>query len=135
MSLESLLNSLKEYQPERIITVFGCGGNRDRNRRFEMGEVSSRLSDLSVITSDNPRDEEPMAIIEDILTGIRKADGAYVTIPDRKEAVRYALSHAGKGDIVVIAGKGHEDYQIIKGVKYHMDDRELVEEARKEIAL
>ncbi len=135
MSLESLLNSLKEYQPERIITVFGCGGNRDRNRRFEMGEVSSKLSDLSVITSDNPRDEEPMAIIEDILTGIRKADGAYVTIPDRKEAVRYALSHAGKGDIVVIAGKGHEDYQIIKGVKYHMDDRELVEEARKEIAL
>lgn len=92
MSLESLLNSLKEYQPERIITVFGCGGNRDRNRRFEMGEVSSKLSDLSVITSDNPRDEEPMAIIEDILTGIRKADGAYVTIPDRKEAVRYALS-------------------------------------------
>ena len=135
MSLESLLNSLKEYQPERIITVFGCGGNRDRNRRFEMGEVSSRLSDLSVITSDNPRDEEPMAIIEDILTGMRKADGAYVTIPDRKEAVRYALSHAEKGDIVVIAGKGHEDYQIIKGVKYHMDDRELVEEARKEIAL
>ena len=130
-----MLNSLKEYQPERIITVFGCGGNRDRNRRFEMGEVSSRLSDLSVITSDNPRDEEPMAIIEDILTGMRKADGAYVTIPDRKEAVRYALSHAEKGDIVVIAGKGHEDYQIIKGVKYHMDDRELVEEARKEIAL
>lgn len=133
MSLESLLKSLREYEPHRIVTVFGCGGNRDRNRRFEMGEVSSRLADLSIITSDNPRDEEPMAIIEDILQGVKKAEGAYVTIPDRKEAIRYAIEHGEEGDIIILAGKGHEDYQIIKGVKYHMDERELVAEIKKEI--
>lgn len=135
MSLESLLKSLREYEPHRIVTVFGCGGNRDRNRRFEMGEVSARLSDLSVITSDNPRDEEPMAIIEDILEGINRGDGASVVVPDRKEAIRYAIEHAEEGDIIVVAGKGHEDYQIIKGVKHHMDDRELVAEARAELGL
>lgn len=135
MSLESLLKSLREYEPHRIVTLFGCGGNRDRNRRFEMGEVSSRLSDLSIITSDNPRDEEPMAIIEDILVGVKKADGAYVTVPDRKEAIRYAIENGEEGDIIVLAGKGHEDYQIIKGVKYHMDERELVEEVKAELGL
>lgn len=135
MSLESLLHSLKEYRHHRIVTLFGCGGNRDRNRRFEMGEVSSRLSDLSIITSDNPRDEKPEAIIKDILEGVKKADGAYVTIPDRKDAIRYAIEHGEEGDIIVLAGKGHEDYQIIKGVKYHMDERELVEEVKKELGL
>lgn len=135
MSLESLLRSLKEYEHHRIVTMFGCGGNRDRNRRFEMGEVSSRLSDLSIITSDNPRDEEPMAIIEDIITGVKKADGDYVVVPDRKEAIRYAIEHGEEGDIIVLAGKGHEDYQIIKGVKYHMDERELVEEVKRELGL
>jgi UDP-N-acetylmuramoyl-L-alanyl-D-glutamate--2,6-diaminopimelate ligase len=93
-----------------------------------MGEVSSRLADLTVVTSDNPRDEEPMAIIEDILEGVHKADGAYVTIPDRKEAIAYCMEHAEDGDIVVLAGKGHEDYQEIKGVKHHMDERELIRE-------
>lgn len=135
MSLESLLVSLREYEPHRIVTVFGCGGNRDRNRRFEMGEVSSKFSDLSIITSDNPRDEEPMAIIEDILTGVKRAEGEYVTVPDRKEAIRYAIEHGEEGDIIVLAGKGHEDYQIIKGVKYHMDERELVEEVKEELGL
>lgn len=135
MSLESLLKSLKEYQHGRIVTLFGCGGNRDRNRRFEMGEVSSRLSDLSIITSDNPRDEEPMDIIEDILIGVKKADGAYVTVPDRKDAIKYAIEHGEEGDIIILAGKGHEDYQIIKGVKYHMDERELVEQVKKELGL
>jgi UDP-N-acetylmuramoyl-L-alanyl-D-glutamate--2,6-diaminopimelate ligase len=135
MSLESLLKSLREYEPHRIVTLFGCGGNRDRNRRFEMGEVSSRLSDLSIITSDNPRDEEPMAIIEDILTGVKKADGKYVTIPDRKEAIKYAIEHGEEGDLIILAGKGHEDYQIIKGVKYHMDERELVAEVKAELGI
>ena len=126
-SLESLLLTLKEYEPLRLITVFGCGGNRSKVRRFEMGEVSSRLSDLTIVTSDNPRFEEPMDIINDILTGVKKADGAFVTIPDRKEAIEYALDNARTGDIIIIAGKGHEDYQEIKGVKHHFSDREVIE--------
>lgn len=128
MSLNSLLTTLREYQPKRLVTVFGCGGNRSRDRRFEMGEVSSRLSDLTIVTSDNPRNEEPQAIIEDIVTGVKKADGEYITITDRKEAIRYAIEHAEEGDVIVLAGKGHEDYQEIRGKKYHMDEREIVEE-------
>ncbi|MBP5608127.1 MAG: UDP-N-acetylmuramoyl-L-alanyl-D-glutamate--2,6-diaminopimelate ligase [Lachnospiraceae bacterium] len=132
MALESLLTALKEYARGRLITVFGCGGNRARSRRFEMGEVSGRLSDLTVITSDNPRDEEPLDIIKDIQTGIAKTDGAYVTIADRKEAIAYAMHEAKIGDIVILAGKGHETYQEIKGVKHHMDERELVYEILKD---
>ena len=135
MSLESLLKSLREYDPGRIVTVFGCGGNRDRNRRFEMGEVSSRLADLSIITSDNPRDEEPMAIIDDIITGVRKADGEFVTIPDRIDAIRYSILNARDGDVIVLAGKGHEDYQIIKGVKHPMDERVIIADLVKEDAV
>ena len=93
-----------------------------------MGEVSSKLADLTIITSDNPRNEEPMDIINDILIGVKKADGDYVTIPDRKEAIAYAMKNAKDGDIIVLAGKGHEDYQEICGVKHHMDERELVAE-------
>lgn len=132
MSLESLLTTLKEYNPARLVCLFGCGGNRSQSRRYEMGEVSSRLADLTVITSDNPRDEEPMDIINDIIKGVEKADGAYVTIPDRKDAIRYCMENALDGDIVVLAGKGHEDYQEIKGIKYHMDERELIAEIIKE---
>ncbi len=128
MSLESLLTSLKEYQPKRLVTVFGCGGNRSRDRRFEMGEVSSRLADFTIVTSDNPRFEEPMEIINDILTGIKRSDGEYVTVPDRKDAIRYAILHAQDGDVIVLAGKGHEDYQEIKGVKHPMDERVLIQE-------
>lgn len=128
MSLESLLTTLKEYEPGRLVCLFGCGGNRAKSRRYEMGEVSSRLADLTIITSDNPRNEEPMDIINDILMGVKKADGDYVTIPDRKEAIAYAMKHAQDGDIIVLAGKGHEDYQEICGVKHHMDERELVAE-------
>ena len=132
MALESLLRTLKEYEPGRLVTVFGCGGNRSRDRRFDMGEVSGRLSDLTVITSDNPRDEEPLDIIKDIETGIKKTDGEYVTVPDRKDAIAWSIDHARKGDVIVLAGKGHEDYQEIKGVKYPMDERELVREVLKE---
>ncbi len=132
MSLESLLTTLKEYEPGRLVCMFGCGGNRAKSRRYEMGEVSSRLADLTVVTSDNPRNEEPMDIIEDILTGVRKADGKYVTVPDRKEAIAYCMKHAKDGDIIVLAGKGHEDYQEIKGVKHHMDERELIADIIKE---
>ncbi len=128
MSLESLLTTLKEYEPGRLVCLFGCGGNRAKSRRYEMGEVSSKLADLTIITSDNPRNEEPMEIINDILIGVKKANGEYVTIPDRKEAIAYAMKHAKDGDIIVLAGKGHEDYQEICGVKHHMDERELVAE-------
>jgi len=133
MSLKSLLTALKEYEPKRLVCLFGCGGNRSRDRRFEMGEISSRYADLTIVTSDNPRFEEPEAIIEDILTGVKKADGAYVTVPDRKEAIRYAILNAQDEDVIVLAGKGHEDYQEIKGVKYPMDERVLIREILSEM--
>lgn len=132
MSLESLLTTLKAYNPKRLVCLFGCGGNRSKLRRYDMGEVSSKLADLTVITSDNPRDEEPQAIMDDILTGVKKADGQYMMIADRKEAIRYCMVHAKEGDVIVLAGKGHEDYQEIKGKKYHMDERELVAEVKAE---
>lgn len=128
MALESLLSTLREYDPNRLVCLFGCGGNRSRQRRFEMGEVSGRLADLTIITSDNPRFEEPQAIIDDIKVGMAKTSGEYVEICDRKEAIGYAISHGQEGDIIVLAGKGHEDYQEIKGVKYPMDERVLIQE-------
>lgn len=132
MSLESLLSTLKEYNPKRLVCVFGCGGNRARSRRFEMGEVSSRMADLTIVTSDNPRFEEPQDIVNDILEGVKRGTGKYVEIIDRKEAIRYSIDHAEEGDVIVVAGKGHEDYQEIKGVKYHMDDRELIREVAQQ---
>jgi UDP-N-acetylmuramoyl-L-alanyl-D-glutamate--2,6-diaminopimelate ligase len=132
MSLESLLTTLREYQPKRLVCLFGCGGNRSRDRRFQMGEVSSRLADLTIVTSDNPRNEEPEAIVADIITGVKKADGEYISIIDRAEAIRYAIEHAQEGDVIVLAGKGHEDYQEICGKKHHMDERELVADVVKD---
>ena len=134
MALESLLHTLRDYDPGRIVAVFGCGGNRSRTRRYEMGEVSGRLADFTIITSDNPRFEEPQEIINDIITGMKKTDGKYIDICDRGEAIKYAIAHGRPGDVIVIAGKGHETYQEIKGVKYDMDDRVLIQEALKEIA-
>lgn len=128
MSLESLLTTLKEYNPTRLICLFGCGGNRSKERRYEMGEVSGRLADLTIITSDNPRFEEPQDIINDIKAGIEPTEGKYVEICDRKEAIWYAIEHGLPGDVIVLAGKGHEDYQEIKGVKYPMDERVLIQE-------
>lgn len=134
MALESLLNTLRDYNPGRIVSVFGCGGNRSKTRRYEMGEVSGKLADFTIITSDNPRFEEPQDIINDIITGIKKTDGKYIDICDRKEAIKYAIAHGQAGDVIVIAGKGHETYQEIKGVKYDMDDRVLIQESLEEIA-
>ena len=133
MSLESLLTTLKEYNPKRLVCLFGCGGNRSKDRRFEMGEVSGRLADLTIITSDNPRFEEPQDIINDIKTGIAKTDGKYVEICDRKEAIKYAIEHGEPGDVIVLAGKGHEDYQEICGVKHPMDERVLIKEVLEEL--
>lgn len=126
VSLESLLESLKEYRPGRLVCLFGCGGNRDKARRFKMGEVSGRLADLSIITSDNPRDEEPQDIIDDIKSGISKTSGEYIEIIDRREAITYAIRNGRAGDIIVLAGKGHEDYQEIKGIKYPLDERTII---------
>ena len=133
MALESLLTTLREYNPGRLVCLFGCGGNRAKSRRFEMGEVSGRLADLTIITSDNPRFEEPLDIIADIVTGISKTDGEYVKIPDRKEAIKYAIENGRPGDVIILAGKGHEDYQEIKGVKYPMDERVLIAEVLEEL--
>ena len=126
MSLESLLTTLKEYNPKRLVCLFGCGGNRAKARRFEMGEISSKYADLTVVTSDNPRDEEPQDILDDIVVGVKKGSGKYVTIIERKEAIKYCMDHAEDGDVIVLAGKGHEDYQEIKGKKYKMDERDLI---------
>lgn len=134
MALESLLHTLRDYDPGRIVSVFGCGGNRSKTRRYEMGEVSGRLADFTIITSDNPRFEEPQEIIDDIIIGMKKTDGKYIDICDRGEAIKYAIRHGRPGDVIVVAGKGHETYQEIKGVKYDMDDRVLIQDALKEIA-
>ncbi len=132
MALESLIKALREYNPKRLVILFGCGGNRSKDRRFEMGEVSGNMADFTIITSDNPRNEDPHAIMEDIITGMKKTDGAYVAVADRKEAIRYAILHAEEGDVIVLAGKGHEDYQEICGVKHHMDERDLIREILEE---
>ena len=132
MSLESLLTTLREYNPHRLVCLFGCGGNRSKLRRYEMGEVSGKLADLTIITSDNPRFEKPQDIIDDIKIGIGKTDGKYVEIADRKEAIAYAIHHGEPGDIVILAGKGHEDYQEIEGKKYPMDERVLIQEILQE---
>lgn len=132
MALKSLLTTLRAYEPHRLICLFGCGGNRAKSRRYEMGEVSGSMADLTIITSDNPRYEEPQAIIDDIKTGIYRTQGEYVAICDRKEAIAYAIDHGEPGDIIVLAGKGHEDYQEICGVKYPMDERVLIEEILSE---
>lgn len=133
MSLESVLSTLKEYRPKRLVCMFGCGGNRSKDRRFEMGEISSRVADLTVVTSDNPRYEEPEAIIEDIVVGVKRGGGEYVAICDRKEAIRYCILNAQDGDVIILAGKGHEDYQEICGVKHHMDERDLIHEILEEM--
>ena len=124
--MENVLLTLREYHPNRLITLFGAGGNRPKVRRYEMGEVSGRLSDLSVITEDNSRNENVSDIIKDIVVGIEKTDGKYVIVENRVEAIKYCMSIAEKGDIIVLAGKGHEDYQEIGGVRYHFDEREVV---------
>ena len=124
--LENVLSSVKDFCKGRLIAVFGCGGDRDPIKRPIMGEIGVKLSDIAVITSDNPRTENPMAIIEDILKGVKKEDGEYIVIEDRRAAIRYAMDIAKKDDIIVLAGKGHETYQDIGGHKYHLDEREEV---------
>ena len=134
MSLESLLTTLKEYHPKRLVCLFGCGGNRSKDRRYEMGEVSGRLADLTIITSDNPRFEEPQAIIDDIKTGIGRTNGNMWRSVTAKRRSVMPIEHGEPGDVIVLAGKGHEDYQEIRGVKYPMDERVLIAEVLEELA-
>lgn len=130
-SLENILNSIKAYTTGRIICVFGCGGDRDKTKRPEMGEVAGRLADFSIVTTDNPRTEKPEDIIADIETGIAKTKGNYKIVVDRKEAIKEAIDMANKRDIIILAGKGHETYQEINGVKNEFDERKIVKEILK----
>ncbi len=129
ISTESVLKTLRGYNPSRIIAIFGCGGNRSKLRRYEMGEAVGNLAELAIVTSDNPRTEDVMDIIEDIKVGLAKTEGEYIVIPDRQEAVNYAVDHARNGDMIILLGKGHEEYQEINGVKHHYSEREAVENA------
>ena len=132
-SLESILNAVKSYTRGRVICVFGCGGNRDKNKRPLMGEIAGRISDYTIITSDNPRDEEPLEIIKEIEEGIKKTKANYKVIEDRKEAIKAAIEMANKLDIVVIAGKGHEMYQEVKGKKNEFNEKKIVIEITDEL--
>lgn len=128
VSMESILTILREYKPKRLITLFGAGGNRSRDRRFEMGEISGKLSDLSVITEDNSRLENVLDILADIEVGLKRTKGQYIVIPDRTDAIRWCIENGREGDIIVLAGKGHEDYQDKGGKKTHYDEREVIAE-------
>jgi UDP-N-acetylmuramoyl-L-alanyl-D-glutamate--2,6-diaminopimelate ligase len=129
-ALENLIRTARELNMKgRIITVFGCGGSRDRTKRPIMGELSGRLSDLSILTSDNPRQEDPLKIISDIVVGMQKSGGKYLIEPDRAKAIRMGVDEARAGDIVLLAGKGHEDYQIFSDHTIHLDDREEAKKA------
>ncbi len=125
-ALENVLTAVRRFAPGRVVALFGCGGDRDRTKRPQMGAIAARLADFSVVTSDNPRTEEPGAIICDILAGMEGCH-SYAVVEDRIEAIRYALSHARRGDVIVLCGKGHEDYQVIGHAKRHLDEREIVE--------
>ena len=131
MSLKNLLEMLRGFKPRRLIVLFGCGGNRSKLRRSKMGETAGHLADLTILTSDNPRWEDPEEILDDIEDGIRGTGGQYVRIADRREAVRYAMAQAMENDMLVLAGKGHEAYQEIRGVRYPLSEYELVEDARR----
>lgn len=142
-ALENVLEAVSGLEATRIITVFGCGGDRDRNKRPVMGEVAARFSDLAIVTSDNPRTEDPATIIDEIIPGVEKhfteplsdeqftqpAANGYIVIPDRRQAIRRAIEVLQPGDLLVVAGKGHEDYQIIGTKRFHFDDREEIRQA------
>ena len=133
VSTESILTTIREYNPKRIVTIFGCGGNRSRDRRYEMGEMAGKYSDYCIITEDNNRYEEFSDIAKDILVGMHKTKCEYTIIPDRKEAIKYAIVNGQKGDIIMLIGKGHEDYKEIKGKRYPFDERIIIKEILDEI--
>ena len=131
--LENILKTFSECQKNRLIVLFGCGGDRDRTKRPQMGAIAARNADYVIVTSDNPRSEEPMSIINDILDGMRDCKTPYEVIENRVEAIKKAVQIARKGDIIVLAGKGHETYQILKSGTVHLDEREVIAEVLNEI--
>ena len=127
--MTNLMETIMEYKPKRIVCIFGGGGNRARDRRFDMGEISGKYAGLTILTEDNPRFEDMESINNDIITGLNRSNGKYIVINDRQEAIEYAMKNAQEGDIILLIGKGHEQYQEIKGVQYFWDEREAVERA------
>ena len=127
------MDTISEYKPQRLVCIFGGGGNRAKSRRYDMGEVAGKWADLTILTEDNPRFEEIESINNDIIVGLNKYNGKYIFIKDRKDAIKYAMKNAQEGDIILLIGKGHENYQDIKGVKYPWDERKAVKEAEQEI--
>lgn len=127
-SLQSILSAVKSYTRGKVISIFGCGGDRDRTKRPIMGQISTSIADFTIITSDNPRTEDPAEIVKEIEVGAKKSKGEFITIVNRTEAIKHAISIATKNDVIVLAGKGHETYQEINGVKNHYDEREIIKE-------
>lgn len=132
-ALENVLRTVRGFAKGRVVTLFGCGGNRDKAKRSIMGEIAGRYSDFLVVTSDNPRDEEPMSIINSVLEGVNKSGCPHTVIEDRRAAIKYALQNAKRDDVILLAGKGHENYQEIGGGKRHFDEKEIVAEIVEEL--
>ena len=133
LSIESLLSMLKNYRPKRLICLFGGGGNRDKQRRYDMGCAAGKYADLTIVTTDNPRWEDPAQINEHIIEGLNVHKGRYQVIMDRSEAIRYLIDHCQKDDIIALIGKGHEEYQEIEGVKYYFSEESIIREYVNEI--
>ena len=131
-AVENVLRTLRPVASGRLVMLFGCGGDRDKGKRAVMGRIASELSDFVIVTSDNPRTEDPRAIIDDILPGLEQGSTPYTVICDRPAAIRWAIENHQAGDLILLCGKGHEDYQIIGHEKIHMDEREIVAEILRE---
>lgn len=131
--MKSLVNTLKAYQPKRLVSIFGGGGNRPKERRYNLGEIIGGSSELCIITMDNPRYEEISSINKDIKVGLDKVNAKYIEIPDRRDAIRYACENAQEGDLILLLGKGHEEYQDIKGTKHYFSELDVIEEIKKEL--
>ena len=126
VSIQNVLETMRGYEPKRIVSLFGCGGNRSPERRYDMGEISGNLSDLTIVTEDNSRYEDVFDIMNDIEIGLNKTNGEYIKIPNRTDAIKYALDNAMEGDIILLLGKGHETYQEKNGIRNHYDEREVI---------
>ena len=131
--LENIISSLKEIAQGRVVTLFGCGGDRDKTKRPKMGAIAAKLSDFCVVTSDNPRSEDPSMIIQDILEGMKDTKTPYQVVENRRDAIKWAMSNAQPKDIILLAGKGHETYQILPTGTIHFDEREAVAEILEEL--
>ena len=133
-AIDNVLTALRDIAPARLVILFGCGGDRDRKKRPIMGRIACEKADFVIVTSDNPRTEEPEAIVEEILAGVRECKTPYKVIVDRPAAIEWAIMNHKPGDVIVLCGKGHEDYQIIGKTKIHMDEREIVADILKKRA-